>query len=258
MRKFTKILESANDPGIKHIRDCAADLTDLGIRLDDTNTSHLKRLPSGRYDLFATNDGDVDTLEVYNAFIAFTDRLGSEGMSIIRIDELKIKKNDVWIKLLIDAPDSGIDESQVKDWASFKDYCESELGISGIEGTEPWFRINVVDKKNGWPSLPEEKSGWSIEWNEDKLTAEAFAAGFPGFEDLFLKLAKRQINYSLVWHLVSLNDEDTRSIIKDPAKLEEAQRSHNPMRFDKEGIDAIKGLLEAAKRYPEKINVKSR
>lgn len=251
MRKFTKILESANDPGIRHIRDCAVDLTDLGIRLDK-----LKRLPSGRYDIIATNDGDVDTLEVYNALTAFTDRLGSEGMSIIRLDEITIKKNNVRIKLLIDAPGSGIGESQVKDWASFKDYCESELGISGIEGTDPWFRINVVDKDNGWPSLPEEKSGWSIEWDDDKLTAEAFAARFPGFEDLFLKLAKRKIDYNLVWHLVS--DEGDSNRIKDPAELEEAKRSHNPMRFDQEGIDAVKGLLEAAKRYPGKINVKSR
>ena len=251
MRKFTKILESANDPGIKHIRDCAVDLTDLGIRLDK-----LKRLPSGRYDFFATNDGDVDTLEVYNALTALTDRLGSEGMTIIRIDELTIKKNNVWIELLIDAPGSGIGESHVKDWPSFKDYCESELGISGIEGENPWFRINVVDKDNGWPSLPEEKSGWSIEWDDDKLTAEAFAARFTGFEDLFLKLAKRKIDYNLVWHLVS--DEGDSHIIKDPAELEEAQRSHNPMRFDQEGVDAVKGLLEAAKRYPGKINVKSR
>ena len=251
MRKFTKILESANDPGIMHIRDCAVDLTDLGIRLDK-----LKRLPSGRYDFFATNDGDVDTLEVYNALTAITDRLGSEGMSIIRIDELTIKKDNVWIKLLIDAPGSGIGESQVKDWASFKDYCESELGISGIEGETPWFRINVVDKDNGWPSLPEEKSGWSIEWDDDKLTAEAFAARFPGFEDLFLKLAKRKIDYNLVWHLVA--DEGDSHSIKDPTKLEEAQRSHKPMRFDQEGVDAVKGLLEAAKRYPGKINVKSR
>ena len=251
MRKFTKILESANDPGIMHIRDCAVDLTDLGIRLDK-----LKRLPSGRYDFFATNDGDVDTLEVYNALTALTDRLGSEGMSIIRIDELTIKKDNVWIKLLIDAPGSGIGESQVKDWPSFKDYCESELGISGIEGETPWFRINVVDKDNGWPSLPEEKSGWSIEWDDDKLTAEAFAARFPGFEDLFLKLAKRKIDYNLVWHLVA--DEGDSHSIKDPTKLEEAQRSHKPMRFDQEGVDAVKGLLEAAKRYPGKINVKSR
>ena len=251
MRKFTKILESANDPGIMHIRDCAVDLTDLGIRLDK-----LKRLPSGRYDFFATNDGDVDTLEVYNALTAITDRLGSEGMSIIRIDELTIKKDNVWIKLLIDAPGSGIGESQVKDWPSFKDYCESELGISGIEGETPWFRINVVDKDNGWPSLPEEKSGWSIEWDDDKLTAEAFAARFPGFEDLFLKLAKRKIDYNLVWHLVA--DEGDSHSIKDPTKLEEAQRSHKPMRFDQEGVDAVKGLLEAAKRYPGKINVKSR
>ena len=252
MRKFTKILESANDPGIKHIRDCAVDLTDLGIRLDE-----LKRLPSGRYDFFATNDvGDVDTLEVYNAITALTDRLGSEGMAIIRIDELTIKKDNVWIKFLIDAPGSGIGESQVKDWTSFKDYCESELGISGIEGETPWFRINVVDKDNGWPSLPEEKSGWSIEWDDDKLTAEAFAARFTGFEDLFLKLAKRKIDYNLVWHLVS--DEGDSHRIKDPVELEEAQRSHNPMRFDQEGVDAVKGLLEAAKRYPGKINVKSR
>ena len=251
MRKFTKILESANDPGIRHIRDCAVDLTDLGIRLDK-----LKRLPSGRYDFFATNDDDVDTLEVYNALTALTDRLGSEGMTIIRIDELTIKKNNVWIELLIDAPGSGIGESQVKDWHSFKDYCESELGISGIEGTAPYFRINVVDKDNGWPGLPEEKSGWSIEWDDDKLTAEAFAARFPGFEDLFLKLAKRKIDYNLVWHLVS--DEGDSHSIKDPTKLEEAQRSHKPMRFDQEGIDAVKGLLEVAKRYPGKIKVKSR
>lgn len=253
MRKFTKILESANDPGIRHIRDCAADLTDLGIRLDE-----LKRLPSGRYDFFATNDVDVNTLEVYNALTAFTDRLGSEGMNIIRMDELTIKKDYVWIKLLIDAPGSGIGESQVKDWASFKEYCESELGISGIEGTQPWFRINVVDKDNGWPSLPEEQSGWSIEWDtyDDNLTAEAFAARFPGFEDLFLKLAKRKIDYNLVWHLVA--DEGDSHRIKDPAELEEAKRSHNPMRFDQEGVDAVKGLLEAAKKYPEKIKVKSR
>jgi hypothetical protein len=251
MRKFTKILESANDPGIMHIRDCAVDLTDLGIRLDK-----LKRLPSGRYDFFATNDGDVDTLEVYNALTALTDRLGSEGMTIIRIDELTIKKDNVWIKLLIDAPGSGIGESQVKDWTSFKEYCESELGISGIEGETPWFRINVVDKDNGWPSLPEEKSGWSIEWDDDKLTAEAFAARFPGFEDLFLKLAKRKIDYNLVWHLVS--DEGDSHNIKDPVELEESKKRHNPMRFDQEGIDAVKGLLEVAKRYPGKINVKSR
>jgi hypothetical protein len=251
MRKFTNILEYSNDPRIRHIRDCAVDLTDLGIRLDK-----LKRLPSGRYDFFATNDGDVDTLEVYNALTALTDRLGSEGMTIIRIDELTIKKNNVWIKLLIDAPGSGIGESQVKDWATFKEYCESELGISGIEGETPWFRINVVDKDNGWPSLPEEKSGWSIEWDDDKLTAEAFAVRFTGFEDLFLKLAKRKIDYNLVWHLVS--DEGDSHRIKDPTKLEEAQRSHNPMRFDQEGVDAVKGLLEAAKRYPGKIKVKSR
>lgn len=251
MRKFTQILESADDAGIRHIRDCAADLTDLGIKLDK-----LKMLPSGRYDLLAINDGDVDPLEVYNAFTAFTDRLGSEGMTIIRMDDLKIKKDNVWIQILIDAPGSGIDEGQVKDWASFKEYCESELGISGIEGKEPWFRINVVDKNNGWPSLPDDKAGWSIVWDNDELTAEAFAAHFPGFEDLFLKLAKRQINYDLVWHLVS--DEGDSHIIKDPAKIEEAQRSHNPMRFDQEGIDAVKELLEAAKRYPEKIKVKNR
>ena len=254
MRKFTQILESADNAGIRHIRDCAADLTDLGIRFET-----LKMLPSGRYDLLAINDGDVDPLEVYNAFTAFTDRLGSEGMTIIRMDDLKIKKDNVWIQILIDAPGSGIDESQVKDWTSFKDYCESELGISGIEGEDPWFRINVVDKNNGWPGLPEDKAGWSIEWDNDKLTAEAFASHFPGFEDLFLKLAKRQINYGLVWHLVSdEGDPHSRWIIKDPAKIEEAQRSHNPMRFDQEGIDAVKGLLEAAKRYPEKIKVKNR
>ena len=69
------------------------------------------------------------------------------------------------------------------------------------------------------------------------------------------KLLGRQIKYSLVWHLVS-EEGDRHHYISDPAKLDAAKKGHNPMKFDKEGIEAVETLLEMAEKFPEKIEIK--
>jgi hypothetical protein len=141
-------------------------------------------------------------------------------------------------------------------WKEFKAYCEKVLGIDGIEGADTfdsYFRINVVDKDNGWPGLPDDKAGWSIDI--DDIGPNTFAAAFPGYEEFLKKLLSRQINYNLVWHLVS-DEGDRHHYISDPFKLEEVKKKHNPMKFDKEGIEAVETLLEMAEKFPDKIEIK--
>jgi hypothetical protein len=123
-----------------------------------------------------------------------------------------------------------------------------------MEGRDPlYFRINVVDKDSGWPTLTDDKAGWSIEVDEDER--DRFVAAFPGYEDFLKKLLSRQINYNLVWHLCS-DEGDRHHRISDPVKLEEVNKKHNPMKFDKEGIEAVETLLEMAQKFPDKIEIK--
>jgi hypothetical protein len=141
-------------------------------------------------------------------------------------------------------------------WKEFKSYCEKVLGIEGIEGADTfdlYFRINVVDKDSGWPGVPDDKAGWSI--GIEGIDPNTFVAAFPGYEDFIKKLLSRQINYNLVWHLCS-DEGDRNHYISDPAKLEESKKGHNPMKFDKEGIEAVETLLEMAEKFPDKIEIK--
>jgi hypothetical protein len=149
-----------------------------------------------------------------------------------------------------------IANKDIHGWKEFEAYCQKVLGIDGIEGADTfdlYFRINVVDKDNGWPGLPDDMAGWSI--GIEGIEPNTFAAAFPGYEEFIKKLLSRQINYNLVWHLVR-DEGDRHHHISDPAKLDAAKKGHNPMKFDKEGIEAIETLVEMAKKFPDKIEIK--
>ena len=253
MRKFSKILESADSDIVLDIKDILMDFKDAGfdVKIDEAHGTYVVQLSAkGTPEAPAVK---VDMMELLEMISVANERIKDLGMSYdagdIKISG-KSNSSNAFIKLQYRKEEFTANKD-VHGWKEFKAYCEKVLGIDGIEGgMSNYFRINVVDKDNGWPGLPDDKAGWSIEADED---VDSFVAAFPGYEDFTRKLLSRQINYNLVWHLVSdENDRHERHhIISDPAKLEEAKKKHNPMKFDKEGIEAVETLLEMAQEFPE-------
>lgn len=248
MRKFTKILESTEDSGYRHIKACSLELSDMGMEVN------IERQPSGNYKFRAHCDYTGELFPLFEEINNFIAKLQSEDMQVSRLESLRLEKGNAYVRMFIKSPDANLGEDSVKDWKSFEEYCREVLNVDGIEGADSnWFRINVVDKKNGWPGLPDDMAGWSIEVGDDDK--DIFVATFPGYEDFLNKLLSRQISYNLVWHLCS-EEGDRHHRISDPAKLEEAKKKHNPMKFDKEGIEAVKTLLEMAEKFPGKIKIR--
>lgn len=250
MRKFSKILESADSDMVLDIRDILMDFKDAGFEIDITEFQ-------GNYTIVLIMPDQLtaklDMMECIKDLGVADDRLKDLGMSY-DAGVTEINKFRAEIRLMYKVGGT-VANKDIHGWKEFKSYCEKVLGIEGMEGTQQsvYFRINVVDKDNGWPGLTDDLAGWSIEVDEDER--DRFVAAFPGYEDFIKKLLSRQINYNFVWHLCS-EEGDRHHYISDPAKLEESKKGHNPMKFDKEGIEAIETLVEMAEKFPDKIEIK--
>ena len=260
MRKFSKILESADSDIVLDIKDILMDFKDAGfdVKIDEAHGTYVVQLSAkGTPEAPAVK---IDMMELLEMISVANERIKDLGMSYDAGDiKLSGKSNssNAFIKLQYRKEEFTANKD-VHGWKEFKAYCEKVLGIEGMQGRDPfYFRINVVDKDNGWPGLPDDKAGWSIEVDEypSDNDRDRFVATFPGYEDFLKKLLGRQIKYSLVWHLVS-DEGDRHHRISDPVKLEELQKKHNPMKFDKEGIEAVETLLEMAEKFPDKIEIK--
>ena len=254
MRKFSKILESADSDIVLDIKDILMDLKDAGFEIEEVSEFQ------GTYKVILIMPdnltSNLDMMECIKDLAVADERIKDLGMSYDS-GVTEINKFRAEIRLMYKVGGT-VANKDIHGWKEFKSYCEKVLGIEGMEGRDPlYFRINVVDKDSGWPGLPDDKAGWSIEVDEYPSDNErdSFIATFPGYEDFLKKLLSRQINYNLVWHLVS-DEGDRHHYISDPAKLEESKKGHNPMKFDKEGIEAVETLLEMAKKFPDKIEIK--
>ena len=250
MRKFSKILESAESDIVLDIRDILIDFKDAGFAIDIEEVQ-------GTYTIKMKLDGKTDEMERIKDIVVADNRLRDLDLSYqSSMIAINTRQNPLIqnIFLVYKIADFSADKN-VHGWKEFKGYCEKVLGIEGIEGADDfdlYFRMNVVDKDAGWPGLPDDKAGWSI--GIEGIDPNTFAAAFPGYEGFIKKLLSRQINYSLVWHLVS-DEGDRHHYISDPVKLEEEKKKHNPMKFDKEGIEAVETLLEMANKFPDKIKI---
>jgi len=248
MIKFSKILESADSDIVLDIRDILMDFKDVGFEID------IKEI-QGTYTIKMNLDGTTDVMECIQDITVANNRIKDLGLSYqTSLIAINTRQNpNLQNILLVYKKNDFAASKDVHGWKEFKGYCEKVLGIEGIQGADTfdlYFRINVVDKDAGWPGLTDDMAGWSI--GIEGIDPNRFAAAFPGYEGFIKKLLDRQINYSLVWHLVSAG-EGVR--ISDPAKLEEAKKSHNPMKFDKEGIEAIETLVKMAEKFPDKIEI---
>ena len=253
MRKFSKILESADSDIVLDIKDILMDLKDAGFEIEVSEFQGTYKVVLIMPDNLTSK---LDMMECIKDLSVADERIKDLGMSY-DAGVTEINKFRAEIRLMYKV-EGTVANKDIHGWKEFKSYCEKVLGIEGMEGRDPlYFRINVVDKDNGWPGLPDDKAGWSIEVDEYPSDNEGdrFVAAFPGYEDFLKKLLSRQINYNLVWHLVS-DEGDRHHYISDPAKLEESKKGHNPMKFDKEGIEAVETLLEMAKKFPDKIEIK--
>ena len=249
MRKFSKILESADSDIVLDIKDILMDLKDVGFEIEVSEFQGTYKVVLIMPDNLTSN---LDMMECIKDLAVADERIKDLGMSY-DAGVTEINKFRAEIRLMYKVGGT-VANKDIHGWKEFKSYCEKVLGIEGMEGRNPlYFRINVVDKDNGWPGLPDDKAGWSIEVDEDER--DSFVAAFPGYEDFLKKLLSRQINYNLVWHLVS-DEGDRRRLISDPVKLAESNKNHNPMKFDKEGIEAVETLLEMAQKFPDKIEIK--
>lgn len=251
MRKFSKILESADSDIVLDIKDILMDLKDAGFEIEVTEFQGTYKVVLIMPDNLTSN---LDMMECIKDLVVVDERIKDLGMSY-DAGVTEINKHRAEIRLMYKVGGT-VANKDIHGWKEFKSYCEKVLGIDGIEGADTfdsYFRINVVDKDNGWPGLPDDKAGWSIDI--DDIGPNTFAAAFPGYEDFLKKLLSRQINYNLVWHLVS-DEGDRHHYISDPVKLEEVNKKHNPMKFDKEGIEAVETLLEMAEKFPDKIEIK--
>ena len=261
MRKFSKILESLESEDVLDIKDILIEFKDSGfdVKIDESHGTYVVRLeakgtpeaPAAKADMMSI----MEMLSVANGRIA---DLGMryDGGSINMSGSSS--SSNAAIKLQYRKEEFSASKD-VHGWKEFKGYCEKVLGIDGMQGTQQsvYFRINVVDKDNGWPGLTDDMAGWSIDVEEEDKAA--FLAQFPGYEAILNKLLSRQISYTLVWHLVS--EEGDRhhladQFISDAAKLDAAKKAHNPMKFDREGIEAVETLVEMAEKFPDKIEIK--
>ena len=253
MRKFSKILESADSDMVLDIKDILMDLKDAGFEIEVSEFQGTYKVVLIMPDNLTSK---LDMMECIKDLAVADERIKDLGMSYdTGVTEINMFKAEIRLMYKVEGT---VANKDIHGWKEFKSYCEKVLGIEGMEGRDPlYFRINVVDKDSGWSGVPDDKAGWSIEVDEDER--DRFVATFPGYEDFTKKLLSRQINYNLVWHLCS--DEVDRHLrwskyISDPTKLEAAKRGHNPMKFDKEGIEAIETLVEMAKKFPDKIEIK--
>jgi hypothetical protein len=267
MRKFSKILESAESDIVLDIRDILMDLKDVGFEIEVTEFQGTYKVVLIMPDNLTSK---LDMMECIKDLSVADERIKDLGMSY-DAGVTEINKYKAEIRLMYKVGGT-VANKDIHGWKEFKSYCEKVLGIEGMEGRDPlYFRINVVDKDSGWPTLPDDKAGWSIEVDgisklmnrkEEHLIfqkiqneRDRFVAAFPGYEDFLKKLLSRQINYNLVWHLCS-DEGDRHHYISDPVKLAESNKNHNPMKFDKEGIEAVETLLEMAQKFPDKIEIK--
>lgn len=261
MRKFSKILESLESEDVLDIKDILIEFKDSGfdVKIDESHGTYVVRLEAKGTPEAPAAKGDM--MSIMEMLSVANGRIADLGM---RYDGGSINmsgsssSSNAAIKLQYRKEEFSASKD-VHGWKEFKGYCEKVLGIDGMEGTQQsvYFRINVVDKDNGWPGLPDDMAGWSIDVEEEDHAA--FLAQFPGYEAFLKKLLSRQISYTLVWHLVS--EEGDRhhladQFISDAAKLDAAKKAHNPMKFDREGIEAVETLLEMAEKFPGKIEIK--
>ena len=251
MRKFSKILESAESDIVLDIKDILMDLKDAGFEIEVSEFQGTYKVVLIMPDNLTSK---LDMMECIKDLSVADERIKDLGMSY-DAGVTEINKFRAEIRLMYKV-EGTVANKDIHGWKEFKSYCEKVLGIEGIEGADTfnlYFRINVVDKDSGWPGVPDDKAGWSI--GIESIDPNTFVAAFPGYEDFIKKLLSRQINYNFVWHLCS-EEGDRHHHISDPVKLEEAKKSHNPMKFDKEGIEAVETLLEMAKKFPDKIEIK--
>lgn len=251
MRKFSKILESADSDIVLDIKDILMDLKDAGFEIEVSEFQGTYKVVLIMPDNLTSN---LDMMECIKDLAVADERIKDLGMSY-DAGVTEINKFRAEIRLMYKVGGT-VANKDIHGWKEFKSYCEKVLGIEGIEGADTfdlYFRINVVDKDSGWPGVPDDKAGWSI--GIEGIDPNTFVAAFPGYEDFIKKLLSRQINYNFVWHLCS-EEGDRHHHISDPVKLEEAKKKHNPMKFDKEGIEAVETLLEMAKKFPDKIEIK--
>ena len=251
MRKFSKILESADSDIVLDIKDILMDLKDAGFEIEVSEFQGTYKVVLIMPDNLTSN---LDMMECIKDLAVVDERIKDLGMSY-DAGVTEINKFRAEIRLMYKVGGT-VANKDIHGWKEFKSYCEKVLGIEGIEGADTfdlYFRINVVDKDSGWPGVPDDKAGWSI--GIEGIDPNTFVAAFPGYEDFIKKLLSRQINYNFVWHLCS-EEGDRHHHISDPVKLEEAKKKHNPMKFDKEGIEAVETLLEMAKKFPDKIEIK--
>ena len=257
MRKFSKILESLESEDALDIKDILMEFKDSGfdVKIDEAHGTYTVRLAAiGTEESHAVQ---VDMIAIMEMLTVANGRVEDLGMRYegggIRMGGGSSSSNAT-INLQYRKEEFAASKD-VHGWKEFKGYCEKVLGIDGMEGTQQsvYFRINVVDKDNGWPGLTDDMAGWSIDVEEEDHAA--FLAQFPGYEAFLNKLLGRQINYKLVWHLVR-DEGDRHHHISDPAKLDVAKKGHNPMKFDREGIEAVETLLEMSEKFPDKIEIK--
>ena len=245
MRKFTKILESAEKEEVLEIKGILLDFQDMGfeIKIEELN---------GVYEIEMHCKERLDWMECVRDLWTADQRLQDSGFEYLSSKSIKFGDygNNSEIKMAYKKKDIALSEDSISGYSQFRSYCENVLGVYGMQGklqgeggdNRHWFRINTGSEQ-GFPNAPE-AYGWEIELNAERSQPEKyeqaiedFAAQYPGYEDFLKKLAKRRLNWDLLWGRPTSNKEC------------------NQMKFDKEGIDAVKKLLEIAKKFPEKIEI---
>ena len=234
MRKFTKILESLDSELVQDIKDIFVEFFDKGIDLktiDEFQGIYKIHLSKYKY-------GYIDHMFIIKELNICDDKLRNALNLDYISSEIKIEHDliDIKLKYSLKETDS-LRSKDVNGWKEFKAYCQDVLRIDGIEGKnndKSYFRINVVSEE-GFRN--EEYFGWQIGGIDD-INEEDFIKEYPGYEDFLRKLLKRKLNWDGVWGR--------------PLETKE----NNPLRFDKEGIEVVEKLLEMAKDFPDKIEIK--
>lgn len=228
MRKFTKILESLDSEFIHDIKDIFVEFLDKGFAIE------VKEF-QGFFTINLRSYNDIDHMYIVNELYISDNKL----KKILKLEYVSSKINlnefDIKLKYSLKNRDSLINKD-VNNWNEFKSYCQDVLRIDGIEGKnndKSYFRINVASEE-GFRN--KEYFGWEIGINDNN--EEDFIKEYPGYEDFLRKVLKRKLNWDGVW------DYDLKST------------ENNPLSFDKEGIEVVEKLLEMAKDFPNKIEIK--
>lgn len=244
MRKFSKILESANSEIVLNIKDIFIDFIDKGLEVNiDENSGYFTISIIGEIKSKTVISPESDLMSYIKDLVDCDKRLSSMDLEYIGSKHIILDENiniNLRYKLSEMEEDNG---ENVNGWKNFKSYCINVIGIEGIRDNN--FTIDIMAEEN-WHGCPKGYEGFVICYGqstsdtdqERKLLRSEFISKYPKYKDFLTKYTE----YNIDWNLIHKQDEWKNRKDKETPIV-------YPIPFNKEGIYVVKQLVKMVSEY---------